>query len=174
MKQLHLRRSLMWFAILGWVGLTGGGIEPAAAQADPVRTLMLSLSLDKLTSQRVAPSANAIKAYIAGGYVGRKPDIRFDYTDYRKFRKSAQFFGYTILVIEEEYMAQYVGCCVSHGLGLVLSGKGEPAKLAAFAKANGCSIEHPVDLSGGLDDLGLEVPSAGMTRLSCRERDVSR
>lgn len=173
LRLIMLKRYLMWIAFAGCGFLVGVGIEPSAVQADTTQTLMSSLSLDKRTNQRAAPSATAIKAYIAGGYVGRKPDIRFDYTDYRKFRKPAQFFGYTILVIEEEYMAEYVGCCVSPGLGLVLSGKGDPRQLSAFAQANGCSVEHPVDLSGSLGDLRLGLPSTAMTRLSCRERDVS-
>lgn len=148
-------------------------IEMVAAQTQLEKTLVLSLSLDKQTGERVAPSSNAVKAYITGGYVGRRPDLRFDYTDYRKVRKPTQLFGYSILVIEEEYMGQYVGCCVSPGLGLVLSGKCDSRTLVTFAQGNGCSIEHPADVSDTLAGLGLAVPTGPLTRLSCRERDVT-
>lgn len=172
--QMILKGSSIGWILLWCALLAAADFEAMAAQPDLEEKLLLSLALDKQTGERVVPSANAVKAYIAGGYVSRKPDLRFDYTDYRKLRKPAWLFGYSIVVIEEEYMAEYVGCCVSPGLGVVLFGKGDSDKLAAFARANGCSVEHPADVSGELADLNLGVPSSGLTRLSCRDRDVTR
>lgn len=145
-----------------------------AAAAQPEQSLIRALSLDAATGQRLAPSATAIKAFIAGGYVPRKPDLRFDYTDYRALRKEARLFGFTILVLEEEYMAKYVGCCVSPGLGVMLSGAGDLAMLTAFAAANGCSVEAPADASDLPADLKIPAHAGQLTSLSCRERDAAR
>lgn len=167
------RRTVLLFAAV--LGLTLPAAVPSkAAGVAAEAALVEALSLDARTGERLTPSGPAVRAFIAGGHVGRKPDLRFDYNDYRMLRKPARLFGFTILVLEEEYMAKYVGCCVSPGLGVMLTGHGDARKLAAFARANGCSLEAPADPSGIPAELGLAVPAAGLTYLSCRERDVSR
>ena len=162
---------LLFCCALGALGSAGAA---RAAQSELEQTLQRSLSLDRGSGQRLAPSGQALKAFIAGGYVGRKPDDRYDYTDYRVLRKPAQFLGFTIVVIEEEYMAKYVGCCVSPGIGLVLAGKGDPGRLAAFARENGCSLEAPIDPSTIPADVKMPAAAGRLTYLSCRERDVTK
>lgn len=142
-----------------------------AGAEQPEQNLVRSLSIDSNSKQRVAPSADAVKAFIAGGYVNRKPDYRFDYNDYRVLRKPAHLFGFSIVILEEEYMAKYVGCCVSPGIGVVLSGKGELKTLESFASKNGCSVESPADPSVIPAELKVRVSPGSLTYLSCRERD---
>lgn len=170
---MSFKRTVLMTTLICGLIFPGLAVETAASQPDLEAVLLRSLSLDVKTRQRVAPSGQAVKAFIARGIVSRKPNLRFDYNDYRVLRKPAQLFGFTILVIEEEYMAKYVGCCVSPGIGLMLSGNGDLKKLEAFSKANGCSVETAADPSSIPADLKVVTPPGSLTYLSCRERDAA-
>lgn len=108
------------------------------------------------------------------GIVNKKPNVRVDYTDYYLVKKPASFMGHALFMIEEEYMTQYIGCCVSEGAGITVRLKGDDTALNDFAKRNACSVESKVDMSAQLKYLGLkaELPAGNYTSLSCRDRDV--
>lgn len=54
------------------------------------------------------------------GFLAKKPNIsRADYNDIYKLKKPYEFMGQNVVLISDEYMSEYVGCCVSEGWGAV-------------------------------------------------------
>lgn len=133
-----------------------------------------ALRYDAAKAERVSNSGKAIQAYMRAGIVNKKPNVRVDYTDYYLVKKPTNFMGHELFMIEEEYMTQYLGCCVSEGAGITVRLKGDDTVLKAFAKSNACSVESKVDMPTQLEYLGLKakVPTGDYTTLSCRDRDV--
>ena len=58
------------------------------------------------------------KTLQAGGFIAKKPEVsRYDYNDVFRIKKPLKFMGQSVVAVSDEYMSQYVGCCVSEGLG---------------------------------------------------------
>ncbi|AYM77480.1 hypothetical protein D9M09_18025 [Janthinobacterium agaricidamnosum] len=150
----------------------------ALAAADPglESGLIQALHLKKGTTDRVGTSGKAIAAYMREGYIGKHPDQRFDYTDYYLLKKPAGFMGHALVLIEEEYITQYIGCCVSPGAGVTLKVQGSTQKLQAFAIAQRCTLTDPVDIGHALSEVAIQarLPQGHYASLSCRERDAER
>jgi len=161
--------------VLGLLALTA--LHVSAEQGKNLEGgLANALRLKNGSVQRTGTSGKAIQAYMQAGLVGKKPTQRSDYTDYYLLRKPASFMGHELVVIEEEYMAQYVGCCVSPGAGLSVKVNGRADNLEAFARQNKCTFTDKVDLQRTLRDVGVKVvlSAARYATLSCRERDAER
>jgi hypothetical protein len=87
--------------------------------------------------------------------------------------------GYEKLIgdeIEEEYMSDWVGCCVSPGAGVTVKVIGGTKNLQEFARANGCEFTDHVDLKDELASLNINanLPQGTFATLSCRERNLMR
>lgn len=136
--------------------------------------LTRALQLKPGTSERSGYSGKAIQAYMQAGLVGKKPNQRSDYTDYYLVAKGASFLGHELVLIEEEYITQYIGCCVSPGAGVTVKVNGSTKNLAAFAKTNRCTLLDPVDFNHALREAAIQArfPKARYASLSCRERDA--
>jgi hypothetical protein len=80
-------------------------------------------------------------------------------------------FGQELLVIEEEYMRKYIGCCVSPGVGAILRVTTDIAPLKKFSSSNGCSVQEGQDVVQTLQSLGLKPTRGDVLSISCRERD---
>lgn len=151
---------------------------PSAVQAELPQSLekqlIDALRYNKAKGERVGNSGKAIQAYMKAGVVAKKPTVRADYTDYYLLKKPASFMGHQLFIIEEEYMSQYIGCCVSEGVGVTVRLSGTDANLKVFAKHNGCSVESPINITEHLDYLGIKAsaPAGKYSTLSCRDRDV--
>jgi len=154
-----------------------GLFNAAIAVPEPAleRGLLDAMRLKPGTSERSAKSGPMIMAYVQGGYLDLKPNQREDYTDYRLFKKPAQLMGHTLMLVEEEYMARHIGCCVSEGLGVTVQVVGSTDQLEKFAEQNGCSFAEQVDLAAELKGIGINarIPKAKYATLSCRERDIA-
>jgi len=137
--------------------------------------LINALRIKKSTRKRLGDSGKAIQAYMKQGIVNKKPNASIDYTDYYLVNKPASFMGHELLTIEEEYMTQYIGCCVSPGVGLSLRIVGDTKKLESFAQDNGCSLTKQFNLEKELGYLGIDAKSneGEFALLSCRERDIN-
>ncbi|QQP96758.1 hypothetical protein [Lysobacter enzymogenes] len=148
----------------------------AADDAALEKGLTDAMRYDRAKSERVAPSGPALQGYIQAGYFGLKPDVRADYTDYRLLKRPAPFMGQSLVLVEEEYMSQYIGCCVDEGVSAVVRVSGSTAKLEAFAKANACRFEPKYDPAEELTgrNLGISLPPGNYARLSCHENDANR
>lgn len=138
--------------------------------------LIDALRFDAKRQERVAPSGPALQAYIRAGYLDAKPNARADYTDYRLLKKPATLMGHRLVVIEEEYMTAYIGCCVSEGVGVTVRLDGSADKLKAFAKDNACGYSEIDDPGAELRgfDIANDLPKGKYASLSCRERDSQR
>ena len=123
--------------------------------------------------ERAGDSGEAIQAYIKKGYLNKKPNRRVDYTDYWLLKKPATFMGHTLIMIEEEYLLKYIGCCVNEGVGITLKISGSSANLKHFASENGCSFSEEIDIQHELKSLGIKsnFPKGNYVSLSCRVRD---
>lgn len=147
------------------------GSVAVGQSAGPEAALIASMSYSQAKGDRLKDSGDAIRAYIAGGYVSRKPDQRRDYTDYRVLKKPATLLGQKILVLEEEYLVKYIGCCVNDGIGAILEIGPDDAPLKEFAKANRCLLNEE-NARADLAALGLRKPAGRVVSLSCRSRDA--
>lgn len=147
----------------------------ATAQT-PESDLTKALQLKKGTTERQGNAGKAIRAYMQAGLVARRPNQRVDYTDYYLLSGPAKFMGHDLIMIEEEYMAQYVGCCVSPGAGVSLRATGSTRNLARFAELNGCGFTEHVNLQKDLKQYGMDIilPPGNYVTLSCRERDAQQ
>lgn len=135
-----------------------------------------ALRLKPGTTERAGDSGKAIQAYMREGVVNKKPNERADYTDYYIVKKPATFMGHELVVIEEEYMSKYVGCCVNPGAGITVKVNGSPKNLEKFADKNKCSFADKVDVQGEMSRFGIRATfSKGRyASLSCRENDANR
>lgn len=170
---MHPLQSGLKALLLGLLASTALHVS-AAPDANLEEGLINALRLKGGTTQRTGTSGKAIQAYVHAGLISKKPNQRSDYTDYYLLRKPAGFMGQELVAIEEEYMARYVGCCVSPGAGVAVKVDGPTDRLEAFARRNKCTFTDKVDLRRALRDVGLQVqlPVASYATLSCRERDA--
>jgi hypothetical protein len=165
--------ACVWIAaILHGTSLAAEPIS-AEALADGLKQAM-TLSADR--SERAAKSGPAIQAYIKAGWLVKKPNQRADYTDYWVLLSPAPFMGQKLIVIEEEYMSTYVGCCVSEGLGVTLKAISDLEPLKRFAAANGCTVNENYDIASELKSVGIvrKFQKAKYVNLSCRQRDLPK
>lgn len=148
----------------------------AQAKSSPEDLLIEALKLDPSTHERVGAAEAAVEAYAAAGLIKVDADVRADYTSYFVVKKRTEFMGHTLVVIEHEYMDEYVGCCVSPGMGLTVRVKGNTQALEKFAAENGCSFSDNTDPAAELNGYGLKslLFKAHYASLSCRERDIER
>ncbi len=118
-------------------------------------------------NERKAESGPALVAYIKQGYLHKKPDFQQDYSDYRFPLKSMHLLGHKVLLIDEEYITKYIGCCVSEGLAITVESAGP--SLEPFAESNRCSIRNDPYLP---DDVKQRLPKGGWFTLSCKADDA--
>ena len=148
--------------------------EPASAKADDElqETLISALRQKPGTSERMGSSSDAIMGYANAGYINKHADLRADYSDYRILKKPASFMGHTLVAIEDEYMQEWVGCCVSPGMSVTVRVSPAGDDLETFASKNGCRVSKDTD-DYYSDDMGLpKAPKGTYATLNCKERDL--
>lgn len=148
--------------------------ETASDNQDIESGLISALQLKKGTTERIGDSGKAIRAYMREGLVKKKPNQRADYTDYYLLNKPAKFMGHDLIVIEQEYMTAYIGCCVSPGVGVTVKVIGNTKNLEEFATENRCTLTEHVNLKDELSRVSIKtnLPTGNFASLSCRERDA--
>lgn len=116
------------------------------------------------------------KVLQAGGFIAKKPEVsRYDYNDVFSIKKPLKFMGQNVVAVSDEYMSQYVGCCVSEGWGAVLGKTADLAALQQFAKKNQCTLQARDKETTDYYDRSLKKrPQAEYYELSCRERDLAQ
>jgi hypothetical protein len=151
-------------------------LASASDVQDLEKTLANSLSLKRGSTERLGNSGKAIQSYMKEGFVNRKPNQRADYTDYYLLKKPAMFMGHELIVIEEEYMSKYIGCCVSPGMGVAVKISGNSKNIEHFAVKNKCTLTNDIDIQAELKSVSIKAnfPRGQYASLSCRERDANR
>jgi hypothetical protein len=155
--------------------LASASLMQANAQPAPDRLqagLVDAMRLNAQTGERIGDSGAAIRAYIQAGYLRAKPEKRLEYTDYRILRRPARLLGHELVLIEEEYLTRFIGCCVNAGVGAVLRASADTSAIEAFAAANGCSTAKGRDVIATLESVGVKPAQGEYLQLSCRERDI--
>lgn len=115
------------------------------------------------------------KTLQAGGFIAKKPEVsRYDYNDVFSIKKPLKFMGQSVVAVSDEYMSEYVGCCVSEGWGAVLSKTADLDALQQFAKKNECTLAaRAKDETDYYSHSLKRRPQAEYYELSCRERDLT-
>ncbi|WP_150119094.1 hypothetical protein [Massilia sp. NR 4-1] len=172
MNSIHIVYKILASALLAVAAVHG----MASEAQDLERGLTHAMRLKRGTAGRIGDSGKAIQAYMREGLISQRPNQRADYTDYYLLRKPAKFMGHELMVIEEEYMSRYVGCCVSPGIGISVKVAGSTRNLQKFADENKCTFTDHVDLHNELGQVSIKakLPHGDFASLSCRERDASR
>ncbi|ENV93945.1 hypothetical protein F937_03347 [Acinetobacter calcoaceticus ANC 3680] len=108
------------------------------------------------------------------GLIAKKANIsRADYNDVYKLKKTYQFMGQNVALISDEYMSEYVGCCVSEGWGAVFKQTANLKLIQKFAKTNQCNI-NPIESDSNYYGFKISsLPKGNYYELSCRERDLN-
>lgn len=169
--RVHLMVSLILTMVLPAVAMA----QPSTLEAGLLKSMSIKVNQEG-DIERDDSSGIAIRNYKRSNYIKAEPDLRYDYIDNYLLLKPATFLGHDLKVIEEEYIAAYVGCCVSPGVGVIIKQKGSLNNVKAFARKNRCSIE-PINFNAHLRVLGIKKPQAptgNYYALSCRERDMDR
>ncbi|MFX7098168.1 hypothetical protein ABTM27_16965, partial [Acinetobacter baumannii] len=91
-----------------------------------------------------------------------------------KLKKPYEFMGQNVLLISDEYMSEYVGCCVSEGWGAVFKQTTNLKLIEKFAKKNQCNIA-PIETDSTYYGFKISsLPKGNYYELSCRERDLAQ
>lgn len=138
--------------------------------------LILALKIKPDGQDRQAESRPVIRAYQQAAIISKKPQQRADYIDFYLLQKPASFMGHTLILLEEEYMDKYVGCCVSPGMGLMLKTNADTQAVQEFADKNACTFTPHADVFDRLKTFGIahKLAKADYAVLSCRERDTQK
>jgi len=148
-------------------------VQPVSAASD--RTLEKGF-VDALrydgSAHRQARAGKAIRAYKAAGVLPQRPR-RQDYTDYYVVRKPTTFMGNPMVLVVEEYMGAYVGCCVNPGAGVYVRVTGSIEAMHDFARLNRCRVEEYPDRKAlrVVVPAGLAMPPGKYAALLCQESD---
>lgn len=150
-------------------------IHPSFAASD--------LELEKRFAEALRPdegdvrqerAGKAIQGYQAANILPFKP-MRADFNDYYVVQRPTSFMGNQLVVVMEEYMLAYIGCCVDPGASVYVRLTGGIAPIAAFARANKCRIEEYPDRNTFLRALpvAVNVEPGRYASLHCHASDMS-
>jgi len=144
------------------------------ANIDIENQLINATRFKSSTKEREKTPRDIINILKENKVIAKNADKRLDYTDYYITSSSVKFMGADILLVEEEYMDQNIGCCVNPGFGLSLRKDENIDGLENFAKENGCALENNLALSEKLSGLEINynLPQGKFAYLSCRENDI--
>lgn len=111
------------------------------------------------------------------GFISQKPQVsRMDYNDVYALKKPLEMFNQQVVLLSDEYMLEYVGCCVSEGWGAIIKKQHNVTTIQKFAQEQQCSFV-PFSLKENLHYYGYTIKKLGKGEyyeLSCRERDLAQ
>ncbi len=123
-------------------------------------------------NERVIEPSPQVLAYAKAGLVSAEPDSRADYTDTYVLRAPAMLLGHELIELEDEHFEEYLGCCVSPGLGATLKIVGDTTELRSFAAENKCKLTVIGQRRDAPPPGAGQMPPGARVRMSCRERDA--
>lgn len=135
--------------------------------------LIEALRLKNADIEKQTVSKKAIETYAKQGSISKNPIYRADYVDYYLVKKPTLFLGHSMVMIENEYMSEYMGCCVSPGVEVVFEGANNfnNINLRTFAQENNCEFSVNVDMQKKSLNMGLDLkPKPGKySSINCRK-----
>jgi hypothetical protein len=144
----------------------------AAATIDAdLETTMLQ-ALRPGADSRQERAGAAIRAYKSAGVLPFRPQ-RSDYTDHYPVIKPTRFMGQELVLVSEQYMTKYIGCCVDPGAGMYVRVLTKIDAMKAFARANQCRVEEFADRKALLDatPVTAAMEAGRYAALHCHESD---
>lgn len=108
------------------------------------------------------------------GFISKKPQVsRMDYNDVYVVKKPLKMFNQLVVLLSDEYMSEYVGCCVSEGWGAIVKKEQSFQAFKRYAEKNHCALT-PFSLKDNEHYYGFatkKLRQGEYYELSCRERD---
>lgn len=173
-----MTNKILYCLACAMMGLLLSSLSPHSLAADArlENQLILALKIKPDGQDRQARSRPVIRAYQQAAFISKKPQQRADYIDFYLLQKPASFMGHTLILLEEEYMDEYVGCCVSPGISLMLKANADTQAVQDFANKNACTFTPHADMFDRLRIFGIDhkLAKADYAMLSCRERDAQK
>jgi hypothetical protein len=150
------------------------GVSASSAQTGEISQMLYdSTAPNAANDGRDLASGVPIRALIQAGYLRKKPEARLDYSDFRLMRKPFDFLGASLVVIEEQYMTNYIGCCVDPGIGMVFENSSGSNAMARLATANSCEYSaDPTTLQSIMEAVGLAGQKGEFVYLFCGSRQL--
>jgi len=116
-----------------------------------------ALSIGGESQARQIDRGEAIRNLASQGIVSTAPTFRTDYTDYRLVKGELYFLGYRVVVITEEYVMQWLGCCPNPGIGVIVQGPVSEASMQSFADRNRCEVDFYTWMVRDIDELDQQT-----------------
>jgi hypothetical protein len=126
--------------------------------------------------RRQENAGKAIRAYKAAGILPLRP-VRSDYTDYYLVTRPTKFLGNELVLVEEEYLIKYIGCCVNQGAGVYVRVVSTTDPLEKFARENMCRFDVYEDAKAVLAEkinFPAKLPAGRYASLRCHANDEEK
>ena len=145
----------------------------SASEADLQKRLLKAMQIQDNGKDRQAQARPIVRDLVKAGYL-KKRQLRLDYADYHFTGKPFNLLGLKLVLLQEEYMDKYAGCCVNPGLRLFFEVNADTRAIEEFASKNACHLDLHDDLLASLKNYEIEhkLPKADYASLSCRENDT--
>lgn len=115
------------------------------------------------------------KALKQQGVISHKPQVsRVEYNDVYVVKKPLKIFNQNVVLLSDEYMSEYIGCCVSEGWGAIVKKQQSLQALQKYATQKHCEL-RPFSLQENQAYYGFatkKLSKGEYYELSCRERDL--
>lgn len=144
--------------------------------ATPEKVMLKAMTIvDGDETYRAYDSGLAIQEFMKLGIVKKKPEARVDYYDMYAVHKPYKIMGHDLVEIGEEYMTQYVGCCVNENVTIIVKSNGDDEGIFQFAEQNKCKIDENYDIKQDTQytKANLET-SAKYIQIQCRNARVKK
>lgn len=117
-----------------------------------------------------------IREYKAAGVLPSWPTARVDYTDYYLAIHPTTFLANELVLVEEEYMTKFAGCCVDEGAGVFVRITSDTATLEKFARKNLCRVDQYPSEKDVLAEINVRtsLPTGRYASLRCHVRDEEK
>ncbi len=138
-------------------------------QTQPQLRIGLTAAIEARQDLKIAN--NQINQLAQLGFINKLADLRVDYTDMYRPKKPIYFLGNEVILLENSYMNEWLGCCLDPGMGILVKvSANNYSLLDQFAKRFDCGLDGDKILqSDGYKALGVpgEIANGGYAHLQC-------
>ncbi len=144
--------------------------------AEPALLIKKLLETSPETIEESMESLDSLTILKKNGVIDEKANVQGDYHHFYFPKKEIEMFGAKLVVLDHEYLADYIGCCVDPGVAVVLKKVDgfNSNEIDTFAKQNSCKI-NDIEKSFIPDlvmkQLGHVNDKKYLFELSCKQND---